>query len=67
MLYEVITVDEYGSVQGLITLEDIFEYLIGEEIIDEADKTTDMQKLATEGWEKWKETHGVIESRDEDD
>lgn len=62
-----LVVDEYGSVQGLITLEDIFEYLIGEEIIDEADKTTDMQKLATEGWEKWKETHGVIESRDEDD
>jgi len=62
-----IVVNEYGSVQGLITLEDIFENLIGEEIIDEADDTTDMQKLATERWEKWKQTHGVIESRDKED
>ncbi len=31
-----VVVDEYGSVQGLLTLEDIFEHLLGEEIIDEA-------------------------------
>ncbi|MCG6364000.1 CBS domain-containing protein, partial [Vibrio fluvialis] len=36
-----VVVDEYGSVQGLLTLEDIFEHLLGEEIIDEADRTTD--------------------------
>lgn len=59
-----LVVDEYGSVQGLVTLEDIFEYLIGEEIIDEADHTTDMQLLATERWEQWKVKHGVIEKPD---
>jgi len=60
-------VDEYGTVQGILTLEDVFEHLVGEEIVDEADRATDMQELAFERWEKWKKTHGVIESRDDDE
>lgn len=60
-------VDEYGTVQGLVTLEDVFEFLLGEEIIDEADKNTDMQELAYERWESWKKKHNVIENVDEDD
>ena len=61
-----LVVDEYGTVQGILTLEDIFEYLLGEQIVDEADKITDMQQLAYQRWEMWKKKHGVIENRDEE-
>ena len=43
-------IDEYGTVQGLVTLEDVVETLIGLEITDELDKVEDMQDLAHERW-----------------
>ena len=47
-----IVVDEFGTVVGLVTMEDLFETLLGLEIVDESDKVEDMQKLAREKWEK---------------
>lgn len=43
-------VDEYGTVQGLLTLEDILETIIGLEITDELDVVEDMQVLAQDRW-----------------
>lgn len=47
-----LAVSEYGSVEGILTLEDILETLLGLEIVDEGDKTEDMQKLAKKLWKK---------------
>ncbi|MDW7774411.1 MAG: hemolysin family protein [Desulfobulbaceae bacterium] len=41
-----IAVDEYGSVTGVLSLEDIIEEIVGHEIMDESDKTKDMRELA---------------------
>jgi CBS domain containing-hemolysin-like protein len=38
--------DEYGGITGLITLEDVLETIIGEEILDEGDEYVDMRQLA---------------------
>ena len=42
----VLVVDEHGSVEGLVTLEDVMESLLGEEILDELDTVADLQGLA---------------------
>ena len=41
-----IVVDEYGTMTGVISMEDVLEEIVGQEIIDESDKTQDMRELA---------------------
>ncbi|GAA5100269.1 CNNM domain-containing protein [Wohlfahrtiimonas larvae] len=43
--------DEFGSWLGVITLEDMIEKIIGEEIVDETDIVVDMRLLAKKRWE----------------
>lgn len=49
-----IVIDEYGSFQGIVTMEDIIETVVGDEIVDERDAVADMQQLATDKWNKRK-------------
>ncbi|KAA1247630.1 CNNM domain-containing protein [Aquimarina sp. RZ0] len=61
-----LVVDEYGSVSGVVSMEDVIETLLGLEIMDESDKDSNMQELARKNWEERARRLGILEDKKEE-
>lgn len=55
-----IVLDEYGGLDGVVTMEDVVETLLGLEITDENDEVVDMQKYAKERWKRRQKKGNIL-------
>ena len=54
-----LVLSEHGAVEGIVTMEDVIETILGREIVDEADSAEDMRELARRRWRRRVERMGI--------
>jgi CBS domain containing-hemolysin-like protein len=57
-----LVVNEYGDIEGILTLEDVLEAILGVDLVDEVDRSKNMQELARRFWRRRSRKNKKIEN-----